>query len=240
MLTPMDIHNKEFKSGFRGYSREDVDEFLDQVVNDFEKLYRENTQLKKDAELADKRLEQYKQLEKNLQETLIVAQQTASQLTDSAKARAEETKQTARQEADNIRKEAEISSKQRIAEAMSDARKIVADANSESKRILDEATARTRQLEVEYDSMLSSKMNFLTKFRNFLTTELDMVTASEDLLEKAKPQTKPLIKQKIFTDKELDLAKTTVMPAIILPEEAEAENKGDDKKENPQAESEDK
>ena len=148
--------------------------------------------------------------------------------------------QTARQEADNIRKEAEISSKQRIAEAMSDARKIVADANSESKRILDEATARTRQLEVEYDSMLSSKMNFLTKFRNFLTTELDMVTASEDLLEKAKPQTKPLIKQKIFTDKELDLAKTTVMPAIILPEEAEAENKADDKKENPQAESEDK
>ena len=67
-----------------------------------------------------------------------------------------------------------------------------------------------------------------------------MVTASEDLLEKAKPQTKPLIKQKIFTDKELDLAKTTVMPAIILPEEAEAENKADDKKENPQAESEDK
>lgn len=238
MLTPMDIHNKEFKTGFRGYSREDVDEFLDQVVNDFEKLYRENTQLKKDAELADKQLEQYKQLEKNLQETLIVAQQTASQLTDSAQARAEEAKQTARQEADNIRKEAEISSKQRIAEAMSDARKIVADANSESKRILDEAAARTRQLEVEYDSLLSSKMNFLTKFRNFLNTELDMVTASEELLEKAKPQPKPVIKQKIFTDKELDLAKTTVMPAITLPEEAE--NKADDEQEKPQAESEDK
>lgn len=238
MLTPMDIHNKEFKTGFRGYSREDVDEFLDQVVNDFEKLYRENTQLKKDAELADKQLEQYKQLEKNLQETLIVAQQTASQLTDSAQARAEETKQTARQEADNIRKEAEISSKQRIAEAMSDARKIVADANSESKRILDEAAARTRQLEVEYDSLLSSKMNFLTKFRNFLNTELDMVTASEELLEKAKPQPKPVIKQKIFTDKELDLAKTTVMPAITLPEEAE--KKADDEQEKPQAESEDK
>ena len=42
MITPMDIENKEFKKGFRGYNEEEVDEFLDIVKEDFENLYREN------------------------------------------------------------------------------------------------------------------------------------------------------------------------------------------------------
>ena len=36
----MDIHNKEFKRSFRGYNEDEIDEFLDQVVNDYERLYR--------------------------------------------------------------------------------------------------------------------------------------------------------------------------------------------------------
>ncbi len=50
----MDIHNKEFKRSFRGYNEDEIDEFLDQVVNDYERLYRENDQLKKDLELSKK------------------------------------------------------------------------------------------------------------------------------------------------------------------------------------------
>ena len=46
MITPMDIENKEFKKGFRGYNEEEVDEFLDIVKEDFENLYRENLDLK--------------------------------------------------------------------------------------------------------------------------------------------------------------------------------------------------
>ena len=49
MLTPVDIHNQEFKRSFRGYDMEEIDDFLDQVVNDYEKLYRENDQLKKEV-----------------------------------------------------------------------------------------------------------------------------------------------------------------------------------------------
>ena len=37
-LTAMDINNKEFKRGLRGYSVEEVDEFLDQVVENYEEL----------------------------------------------------------------------------------------------------------------------------------------------------------------------------------------------------------
>ena len=87
MLTPVDIHNKEFTTSFRGFNKEDVDDFLDQVVNDYETLYRENRQLKKEIELNKKQLDQYHQLEKNLQDTLLVAQRTADEVVTTANTR---------------------------------------------------------------------------------------------------------------------------------------------------------
>ena len=45
MLTPMEIHDHQFKKSFRGYNENEVDDFLDQVVVDFEKLMRENERL---------------------------------------------------------------------------------------------------------------------------------------------------------------------------------------------------
>lgn len=45
-LTPMDINNKEFKRGLRGYNPEEVDEFLDEVVENYEELYKDNSKLR--------------------------------------------------------------------------------------------------------------------------------------------------------------------------------------------------
>ena len=58
MLTPVDIHNKEFSRSFRGYNQDEIDDFLDEIVNDYEKLYRENNQLKKELELDEKQIAQ--------------------------------------------------------------------------------------------------------------------------------------------------------------------------------------
>lgn len=38
MLTPIEIENKEFKKGLRGYRDEEVDEFLDIIKEDYESL----------------------------------------------------------------------------------------------------------------------------------------------------------------------------------------------------------
>jgi DivIVA domain-containing protein len=54
-LTPMDIFNKDFKHVLRGYDIEEVNEFLDHVIQNYEDVLEENEQLK----------EQMKQLEKN-------------------------------------------------------------------------------------------------------------------------------------------------------------------------------
>ncbi|MBQ3336893.1 MAG: DivIVA domain-containing protein [Selenomonadaceae bacterium] len=46
LLTPMDIHDHQFKKAFRGYNENEVDDFLDKVVADFERLISDNERLK--------------------------------------------------------------------------------------------------------------------------------------------------------------------------------------------------
>lgn len=56
MLTPLDIENKRFSKTFKGYDVDEVDDFLDQLTEDYEKLYRENADLKNKIETTRKRL----------------------------------------------------------------------------------------------------------------------------------------------------------------------------------------
>ena len=44
-LSPLDIHNKEFARGFRGYAEDEVNEFLDQIMRDYEIILREKKEL---------------------------------------------------------------------------------------------------------------------------------------------------------------------------------------------------
>ena len=105
MLTPMDIHNKEFKRGFRGYSEEDVDAFMDDLAVDYEKVYREYCELKEKCEKYQDKLSQYEKMESTMNQTLMLAQQTA-----------ENVKVSARKEADLLLQEAENKKKQMLDE----------------------------------------------------------------------------------------------------------------------------
>lgn len=107
MLTPMDIHNKEFKRGFRGYSEEDVDAFMNNIAGDYEKVYREYCELKERCDSLQDKLTQYEKMEATMNSTLMLAQQTA-----------ENVKVSARKEADLILQEAESKKKQMLDETM--------------------------------------------------------------------------------------------------------------------------
>ncbi len=96
MLTPLEIENKKFaKQMVNGYSVDEVDEFLDILTADYEKMYKENTESRDKIENLTKDLEHYKNIESTLQSTLLMAQSTA-----------EEVKNIARQQADQIINEA--------------------------------------------------------------------------------------------------------------------------------------
>jgi len=106
MITPLDIENKKFsKQMVNGYNVDEVDEFLDEVTEDFEKLYKENKALKENAEELHNDVGQYKNIESTLQNTLVIAQKTADEIQNVAK-----------QQAEQIIKDAEYQAKTRIDE----------------------------------------------------------------------------------------------------------------------------
>ncbi|MCI8309194.1 MAG: DivIVA domain-containing protein [Clostridia bacterium] len=64
----------------KGYNADEVDEFLDEITKEYEKLYKENAELKGEVESAKKDLEHYKSVEHTLQNTLVMAQTTADDI----------------------------------------------------------------------------------------------------------------------------------------------------------------
>lgn len=105
-LTPIDIRNKEFRKGMRGYRCEEVEKFLEAVSHEFETVYAENFELREKIQRAEAELTHYRQLEGTLQQTMLLAQQTA-----------EEARQAARREAEVMLKEAEQEKEKRLSEA---------------------------------------------------------------------------------------------------------------------------
>lgn len=105
MLTPMQIQNHEFKKGFRGYNEEDVQDFMKQVADDYQILFRDNREMKETIEQLRKQVEECKKRENTAIQTLMVAQETA-----------ENVKEVARKEAENIVREAEVQKSAMIAE----------------------------------------------------------------------------------------------------------------------------
>lgn len=89
MITPLEIENKEFKRTFRGYNIKSVDIFLDEIIDDYEKTYKENIELKDKVNMLADQIRQYNTLEETLKSTLIVAQTTADEVTTSARKKAE-------------------------------------------------------------------------------------------------------------------------------------------------------
>lgn len=102
MLKPMDIHNKEFKKVMRGFDPEEVDEFLDEIIVDFEKMQRELDVLKTQLSNYSENMNSYREKEISLNNTLVSAQRFADQLVKDAETRAANIVAEAEAEAQSI------------------------------------------------------------------------------------------------------------------------------------------
>ena len=104
MITPLDIENKKFaKQMMNGYSVEEVDDFLDDLTEDYTKNYKEVSELRNKVEELNNSLEHYKSIEYTLQNTLVMAQTTA-----------EDIKNVAQKQADQIVSEAKGTAQKRV------------------------------------------------------------------------------------------------------------------------------
>ena len=99
MLKPVDIQNKDFEKKLKGYDCDEVDEFLDQVLVDYDMLCRENKYLKeKNADIKES-VDRYRLMEVTIKQTVEVAQKNADEIVSAAKLEAKNITQKAEMEA---------------------------------------------------------------------------------------------------------------------------------------------
>jgi len=144
-ITPVDIQHKEFKKSIQGYAREEVDQFLDDVIETLEGDIEERTRLENQvAELSEK-VSHFKAMEDSLRSTLVLAQRTADELKASAHKEVDLIKQRAKIEIDDDLKNV----KAQISEAKAELQR-VADKTAAAKHDL--RNFLTRQLELIDDA----------------------------------------------------------------------------------------
>ena len=116
-ITPLDIRQQQFTiRTFRGFDRQEVEVFLDDVAEDFEQLLKESALLKEQLAALEGRSRGIEDREKMLQETLVTTQRLA-----------EEMKENARREANLLIREAELQGDKFLEEARAEEGKIKAE-----------------------------------------------------------------------------------------------------------------
>jgi len=117
MITPLDIENKRFaKQMMNGYSVDEVDDFLDDLTVEYEKMFKENAEFKAQIERLNEDVARYKAIEGTLQSTLIMAQSTADEVKEVATRQAEqiiaEAKMAAEKEVDELNHQIDMKQKE--------------------------------------------------------------------------------------------------------------------------------
>jgi len=160
-VTPLDIRHKEFSRSVRGYKDAEVDEFLDEITEEFERVFNENIDLNEKLETLSDKISQYKNIEDTLQKTLVSAQQQA-----------EELKQNAQKEADLILRDAELKT-----------RSIVNDSYAERQKI----QRSIQGLKQKHEDMRYQLRKLIETYANLL--EQDLETVGELTEPENSPQT---------------------------------------------------
>ena len=204
MITPADIENKEFSRVKKGYSEEEVDEFLDLIIVDMEKLIRENHQLKNELSKAHTQVDKHMSTETSIYETLESARSLMNDIAASAERRAEILLKNAELEASLITREA----KESIAKYTEEGNKI--------KNRVDMLKERYRiMLEAEMERLEFSGADILEDFeKDFLpasmtaadkVSELEAAEAAEGLTAQHE-----VVKVQPAAEEAPDLTKTMV------------------------------
>ena len=122
MITPQDIREKAFGNAVRGYNVDAVDEFLDEIADDYTALVKENSSLKSKMRVLVEKIEEYRQTEDSMRLALLSAQKMSAQIEAEAKERAEKLVSEAQAKADNAQREAQASIANELAK-LSEAKK---------------------------------------------------------------------------------------------------------------------
>ena len=157
-LSPLDIHNKDFNRGFRGFVEDEVNEFLAQIIRDYEIMLRDKKELEEKVKLMTEQMGHYNSLEETLQKSIVVAQEAA-----------EEVRRNSQQEAKLIIKEAEKNADRIINEALTKARKVAIEIDELKKQSKVFRNRFKMLVEAQLDLLNTDDWNHLMEYEVGLT-----------------------------------------------------------------------
>ena len=161
-ITSLEIKDKTFSTKFRGFDPEEVDEFLDIVVRDYEDLVRNNHEMERHIRSLEERLSYFDEMKDSLSQSVLIAQDTA-----------ERVKQAAQERSNNI-----------IQQAEQDAQRLLEEAKYKANEILRQATDNAKKVAVETEELKNKSRVFHQRLKSTIESQLAIVESSdwEDIL----------------------------------------------------------
>ena len=167
-LSPDDIVGYRFKQSLRGYSIEEVDELLDRLADQVERMAAELAVARQKAQEAEAQTAAIRETEATLQRTLVVAQQAAERNLADAAAQAEATLATASADAERLRREAEEDIARRRSEAEAGAARLLEQAQQLARREVEAARSRVEQAAARHAEVLAGVASHRDALRGHL------------------------------------------------------------------------
>ena len=156
-ITSLEIKDKTFSTKFRGFNPEEVDEFLDIVVRDYETLVRSNYEKEQHIKNLEERLSYFDEIKDSLSQSVLIAQDTA-----------ERVKQAANERSQNIIKQAE-----------QDAHRLLDEAKYKANEILRQATDNAKKVAVETEELKNKSRVFHQRLKSTIESQLAIVDSSD-------------------------------------------------------------
>ncbi len=175
-ITALEIKQHEFEKSFRGYNIEEVDIFLNNIANEWERTSNEAKMLRMQLEIAEKEAAKLREVEMSLIKTLQTAETTSSKITEHAKMEADAKIEEAKLEALRLIEEAESKKKA----AASEADQIIKNAKSEAENLISEAKNTVSE---NQKALLSKEENLKSEIENLENHRLSIVKQLRQLTD---------------------------------------------------------
>jgi DivIVA domain-containing protein len=201
-ITPLEIRQHEFEKTFRGYNIEEVDSFLANLSQEWERVLNESKMLRMQLEIAEKEASKLREIEMTLFKTLKTAEDTSTMITEQAN-----------QQADKHIHEAKIQGEKALMDAQLKAVEIIRQAENRAKYIKDEVLGEVKVLERDFKAMDHYKTNLLVQMRSLSNATLEHVQRFEDKFDKEGVEAKFKEATSMLTDEEEE-ATTEVTPVV--------------------------
>ncbi len=145
VLTPQEVQDRKFaKAVFGGYDMGEVDEFLDQIISDYEQLYKENAILKGKLKTLAEKVEEYRSVDEQMRQTLARAKRESDEQIENAMQQAADMRTAADEYSRTVRADADEYSEKLLNEARSEAETLLSTARHSSDEM--QAVARNEAM----------------------------------------------------------------------------------------------